>query len=76
MTVLELKQSIHEKIERINDESYLEMIYNMLLSFQEGVFIIPEHMKEGIRQGEEDIKNGRVHTMKELEERYKKYLDK
>jgi uncharacterized protein (DUF433 family) len=48
---------------------------NYFSSFKEGVFIIPEYMKEGIRQGEEDIKNGRVHTIEELKKRYKKYLD-
>jgi len=37
-------------------------------------FIIPEHMKEGIRQGMEDIKNGDYITLKEFEKRYEKYL--
>ncbi|MGY3215417.1 hypothetical protein [Mucilaginibacter sp. HD30] len=74
MTLLELKKSIHEKIDNINDESYLEMI-NDIISSKDEVFIIPEHMKEGIRRGEEDIKNGRFKTMEELEERYKKFLE-
>jgi len=38
------------------------------------VFIIPEHMKEGIKQGIEDMKNGDFITIDEFEKRYKKWL--
>ncbi len=70
MTVVELKQSLHEKIDTLNDEAYLEM-----LSEKEEVFIIPEHMKEGVKQGMDDIKNSRVHTMEDFEDGYKQYLN-
>ncbi len=73
MTLLELKKELHEKIDSLNDESYLEML-NDMLSHKEEVFIIPEHMKEGIRQGREDIKNGNFITMEELEKKYEKWL--
>ena len=49
------------------------MIYDIISSKDE-VFIVPEHMKEGIRQGEEDIKNGDFITMEELEKKYEKWL--
>jgi predicted transcriptional regulator len=73
MTLLELKKSIHEKIDHLNDERFLEHI-EAIIDSKESVFIIPEHMKEGIRQGEEDIKNGRYITLEELEKKYEKWL--
>ena len=73
MTLIELKKSLHEKIDRLNDESYLEMI-NDIISSKDEVFIIPEHMKAGIKQGEEDIKNGNFITLEELEKKYEKWL--
>jgi len=73
MTLLELKKSLHEKIDNLNDEAYLEMLESMI-DHREEVFVIPEHMKEGIRQGKEDIKNGRVHTMEDFEKKYEKWL--
>ncbi len=73
MTLLELKKSIHEKIDHVNNEAFLEHI-DALIDRQEKVFIIPEHMKEGIRQGEEDIKNGHFITLEELEKKYEKWL--
>jgi len=38
------------------------------------VFIIPDYMKEGIRQGIEDVKNGDYITWEEFEQRYEKWL--
>jgi len=73
MTLLELKKSLHEKIDNLNDEAYLEMLESMI-DHREDIFIIPEHMKEGIRQGEEDIKNGNFVTMEEVEKKYEKWL--
>lgn len=73
MTLLELKKSLHEKIDNLNDEAYLEML-ELMIDHREEVFQIPEHMKEGIREGLEDIKNGNIITMEELEKKYKKWL--
>lgn len=73
MTLLELKKSIHAKIDSLNDERYLEMI-NDIISSKDEVFIVPEHMKEGIREGQEDIRNGNFTTMEELEKKYEKWL--
>lgn len=73
MTLIELKKSIHEKIEGVNDEQLLEEVA-AILNKNEKVFIIPEHMKEGIRQGQEDIKNSRIHTMEDFEKKYEKWL--
>ncbi|RYY34696.1 MAG: hypothetical protein EOP46_12545 [Sphingobacteriaceae bacterium] len=73
MTLTELKKSIHEKVDGSNDVELLEKI-NALVSYQDDVFQIPEYMKEGIRQGREDIKNGDYLTLDELEKRYEKWL--
>ena len=73
MTLIELKKSIHEKIEGVTDEHLLEQV-DAILNKKKKIFVIPEHMKEGIRQGEEDIKNGRVHTMEDFEKKYEKWL--
>lgn len=73
MTLLELKRSLHEKIDKLDDEAYLEMI-NDIVSSRNEVFIVPEHMKEGIKQGEEDIRNGHIHTIEDFEKKYEKWL--
>ncbi|MEO6849536.1 MAG: hypothetical protein ABI203_01760 [Mucilaginibacter sp.] len=71
--MIELKKSIHQKIDDLNDEKLLELIYR-LLNRQNEVFVIPEHMMEGIKQGEQDIRNGDFITMEEFEKRYEKWL--
>jgi len=73
MTLIELKKSIHEKIDKIKDRNLLETI-NTMLDNHGKVFIIPEHMKAGIEQGRRDIENGHFLTMKEFEKKYEKYL--
>ena len=73
MTVIELKKSLHDKIEHLEDPAYLEML-NAMLSQTDEVFIIPEHMKEGVKQGMADIKNGRTHTMEDFEKKYEQWL--
>ena len=73
MTLVELKKSIHEKIDTLNDTDYLDML-NMMLYSKDDVFVIPEHMKEGIRQGAKDIQNGDFYTMDDFEKKYEKWL--
>lgn len=73
MTLLELKKSLHQKIDNLNDPAYLEMLESMI-DQREKVFIIPEYMLEGIKQGEEDIKNGDIFTMEDFEKKYEKWL--
>ncbi|MCC8424963.1 hypothetical protein [Mucilaginibacter sp. UR6-11] len=73
MTLSELKNSLHKKIDDLNDPAYLEMLGSMI-DQREEVFIIPEHMLEGIKQGKEDIKNGDFITLEELEKKYEKWL--
>jgi hypothetical protein len=73
MTLVELKKSIHQKVDSIDDKELLELI-NQLAHKKGEVFVIPENMLEGIRQGEAEIKNGDVFTMENFEKKYEKYL--
>ena len=73
MTLVELKKSIHEKIDNLDDPDYLDML-NTMIYYKDKVFVIPDHMKEGIKQGMEDIKNGDVYKMEDFEKKYDKWL--
>ena len=70
MTLTELKRSIHDKIDNLDDQHYLDMLNTMLYKKDE-VFIIPGDTKEGIKQGTEDIKNGDSYTMEDFEKKYR-----
>ena len=74
MTLVELKKSIHQKVDKLDDLELLELI-NQLAHKKDDVFVVPEHMKEGIRQGDEDIKNGLFFTMEDFEKKYEKWLN-
>jgi len=73
MTVVELKKALHEKIEDLTDPDYLDML-NTMLSYKDKVFEISKEHLEGIRQGEEDIKNGYIYSMEDFEKKYAHYL--
>lgn len=75
MTLVELKKSIHKKIDDLNDPDFLELV-NKLIHNKDKVFEIPGHMKEGIRQGVDDIKQGKVFTMDDFERKYSQWLKK
>ena len=74
MTLVELKKSIHAKIDHLDDPDYLDMLNTMLYATDK-VLVIPEYMKAGIRQGAEDIKNGDVYTMADFEKKYGEWLE-
>jgi predicted transcriptional regulator len=73
MTLIELKKSLHEKIDRLDDPDLLDAM-NTMINNKDIVFQIPQEHLEGIKQGEEDIKNGDFLTLEELEKRYEKWL--
>jgi hypothetical protein len=73
MTLIELKKSLHEKIDDLNDQQFLEYVA-AIISSKEEVFIIPEYMKEGIKQGMDDMRNDRTHTMEDFDKKYEKWL--
>jgi hypothetical protein len=73
MTLIELKKSIHAKIDDLNDPDFLEMV-NSLIQNKDKVFEIPEEHRAGIEQGRKDMKNGDFFTMEEFEKKYEKWL--
>jgi hypothetical protein len=73
MTLVELKKSIHQKIDDLKDRELLELI-NQIAHKKDDVFIIPDHMKKGIEQGKKDIINGNFFTMEDFEKKYEKWL--
>jgi len=73
MTLVELKKSIHQKVDNLDDRELLELI-NQLAYKKDEVFVIPEFMKEGIRQGRQDIQNGDFFTMEDFEKKHEKWL--
>jgi hypothetical protein len=75
MTLIELKKSIHEKIDKVNDQEFLEIVDSMINN-KNKVFQIPKEHLPGIIQGERDIENGDFITLKALEKRYEKWLKK
>ena len=73
MTLVELKKSLHEKIDRLNDPDLLDAM-NTMINNKDVVFQIPKEHLEGIKKGEEDIKNGDFLSLEDLETRYEKWL--
>jgi hypothetical protein len=73
MTLVELKKSIHEGVEDLNDQEFLQMVNTMIYN-KDKVFQIPEEHLADIEQGMQDMKNGDFLTMEQLEKRYEKWL--
>lgn len=45
-----------------------------MISQHNDVFVLPDYMIEGIKQGKRDIQNGNYITIEELEKKYEKWL--
>ncbi|WP_462266838.1 hypothetical protein [Mucilaginibacter sp.] len=69
MTLTELKTSLHQKIDASDNVALLEQLY-AVANQPDGVFLIPENMREGIRQGITDASKGRYHSWAEFEKKY------
>jgi predicted transcriptional regulator len=62
MSTIELKRELHSLIDEEDDKSIV-MFYQMVKSY-----IIQKRKDKMIAEGEEDIKNGRLHSLKEAKE--------
>ena len=62
MSTIELKQELHSFIDEEDDKS-VKIFYQMVQSY-----IVQKRKDRMIAEGEEDIKNGRLHTLKEAKE--------
>lgn len=67
MSIKELKESIHQKIEAINDEEFLLAVDNILK--QERTYIIPEDWKSDIQEAKEEYKNGQYLSEEEFKKK-------
>lgn len=74
MTLVELKESLHKKIDSLDNEDYLAML-DRSINLKNQVFQIPESHLADIKQGELDIKNGDFLTLEQLKQRYEKWLN-
>ena len=73
MTLIELKKSIHDKVDDLNDPDFLELV-NTLVHNKDKVFEVSEEHAGDIQQGMKDIRNGDFLTMEVFEKRYEKWL--
>ena len=62
MSSLELKQELHNYIDEEDDKG-LQVFYRMVKSYIE-----QKRKDEMIAEGEDDIENGRLHSLKEAKE--------
>jgi predicted transcriptional regulator len=62
MSTIELKRELHSLIDEEDDKSIV-MFYQMVKSY-----IVQKRKDKMIAEGEEDIKNGRLHSLKEAKE--------
>lgn len=62
MSTIELKRELHSFIDEEDDKS-VKIFYQMVKSY-----IVQKRKDKMIAEGEEDIKNGRLHSLKEAKE--------
>jgi predicted transcriptional regulator len=62
MKAIELKRELHSFIDEEDDKS-VEIFYQMVQSY-----IVQKRKDKMIAEGEDDIKNGRMHSLKEAKE--------
>lgn len=62
MSTIELKRELHNLIDEEDDKSIV-MFYQMVKSY-----IVQKRKDKMIAEGEDDIKNGRLHSLKEAKE--------
>ncbi|MHB1278461.1 MAG: hypothetical protein ACYC1Q_08680 [Bacteroidia bacterium] len=78
MTVVEIRNSLHLSIDRIDDESFLKAMYAMITSFannEEVGFIGDKKLtRRDILnrelEADADIKAGRIHTIDQIKKSY------
>ena len=79
MSTAELKISLHDLIENIEDESFLNAIYVMITHRVAPSRItkwdeLPEALKQEIEEGLNDIENGEVVDHEVVMKKYEKWL--
>lgn len=75
MNIEELKASLKEKIDRVNDEDTLYLLGNLLESNDEKIFILTPEQKEKIKLSLEQIERNEVRSNKDVFSNAKKLLE-
>ncbi|MBF4471032.1 hypothetical protein [Flavobacterium sp. HJJ] len=77
MSVLELKLEIFDKLKSIEDESLLKKIMALLKTVDEDkIYHLSEYELNMVKEGEEDIKFGRIITQEQLDKEDLEWLSK
>ncbi|POY38167.1 hypothetical protein C3L50_12950 [Flavobacterium alvei] len=76
MSTLELKLAIYDKLKSVEDDSLLEKIMNLLKTIDENkIYRLNEYELNMVKEGEEDIKAGRLYTNEEVMAEENKWLN-
>ncbi len=77
MNTLELKLEIFDKLKSIEDESLLKKIMSLLKTAEEDkIYHLSEYELDMVKEGEEDIKAGRVISQEQLDKEDLEWLSK
>ena len=76
MSTLELKLAIFDKLKSVEDDSLLEIIMNLLKTVdKDKIYHLSEYELNMVKEGEEDIKAGRLYTNEEVIAEENKWLN-
>ena len=77
MSTLELKLEIFDKLKSIEDEGLLKKIMTLLKTVEEDkIYHLNEYEINMVKEGEEDIKAGRVISQEQLDKEDLEWLSK
>ncbi len=77
MSTLELKLAIYDKLKSVEDDSLLEKIMSLLKTVDEDkIYHLNEFELNMVKEGEEDIKAGRVISQEQLDKEDLEWLSK
>ncbi len=74
MTTKELKTKIHEDLEEIEDEKFLNILKDVIESYSSEDVNISEHRKSILDEAKEQIKNGNYTTDEDLNRQEDEWL--
>jgi hypothetical protein len=77
MSTLELKLEIFDKLKSVEDEGLLKTIMSLLKTVdQKEIYHLSEYELDMVKEGEEDIKFGRVISQEQLDKEDLEWLSK
>ena len=77
MSTLELKLAIYDKLKSVEDDGLLKKIMKLLKTVDEDkIYHLSEHELNMVKEGEEDIKAGRLISQEQLDKEDLEWLSK